>query len=123
VTLTTFTLIIFAVLLVAAVQLAVKMSVRETGGIELSSSRVVTVARHLPGEPRKWLRLCCYGISVTVWILALSRVDVSIACPLLSIGYLDNAFAAYALMGESLAPGKLMGIGGMVVGATVLVRS
>lgn len=121
-TLPTFTLIIFAVLLIAAARLAVKMSVRETGAIE-SSSRVVTVARHLPGEPRQWLRLCCYGISVTVWILALSRVDVSIASPLLSIGYLDNAFAAYASMGESLTPGKLMGIGSMVVGATVLVRS
>jgi multidrug transporter EmrE-like cation transporter len=122
VTLSIFTLIIFAVLLIAAARLAVKTSVRETGAIE-SSSRVVTVARQLPGEPRQWPGLCCYGISVTVWMLALSRIDVSIASPLFSIGYLDNTLAACASMAESLTPGKLMGIGSMVAGATVLVRT
>ena len=123
VTLSAFTLIIIGVLLNAIAQLALKMSVRETGSIELSTSSVVPVASHLMSEPWIWLGLSCYGISVIVWILALSRVDVSIAYPMLSIGYIVNAFAAYALMGESLTPGKLLGIGIIVVGVTVLARS
>jgi len=123
VTLSAFTLIIIGVLLNAIAQLALKMSVRETGSIELSTSSVVPVASHLMSEPWIWLGLSCYGISVIVWILALSRVDMSIASPLFSIGYLDNTLAAYASMAESLTPGKLMGIGSMVVGATVLVRT
>ncbi len=38
--------------------------------------------------------LACYVVSVVVWILALSRVDVSVAYPMLSIGYVVNAVAA-----------------------------
>ena len=37
--------------------------------------------------------LACYAISVVVWIVALSRVEVSIAYPMLSIGYVVNAVA------------------------------
>ena len=36
----------------------------------------------------------CYVISVVVWILALSRVPVSIAFPMLSMAYVVNAVAA-----------------------------
>ena len=44
--------------------------------------------------------LACYAISVMVWILALSRVDVSVAYPMLSVGYVVNAVAAWMLFGE-----------------------
>jgi multidrug transporter EmrE-like cation transporter len=60
---------------------------------------------------------------VIVWILALSRVDVSIAYPMLSIGYIVNAFAAWALFGEALTPMRLLGIGIIVLGVFVLARS
>ena len=121
--LSVFSLLITGALLYAITQLALKMSGRETGSIELSTSSVVPVTSHLMSEPRIWLGLSCYGISVIVWILALSRVNVSIAYPMLSIGFIVNAFAAYALMGESLTPGKLLGIGIIVVGGTALARS
>ena len=49
-----------------------------------------------------WLGLACYGISVVLWLGALSRVPVSIAYPMLSIGYVVNAFAAALLFGEAL---------------------
>ena len=56
-------------------------------------------------------------------ILALSRVDVSIAYPMLSIGYVVNALAAWALFGEVLSAGKLAGIGIIILGVFVLARS
>jgi multidrug transporter EmrE-like cation transporter len=34
-------------------------------------------------------------LSVVVWILALSRVEVSVAYPMLSLGYVVNALAAW----------------------------
>jgi hypothetical protein len=41
-------------------------------------------------------------VSLIVWILGLSRVPVSIAYPLLSLGYVINAIGAYYLLGEAL---------------------
>ena len=70
-----------------------------------------------------WLGLICYGISVIVWILALSRVDVSIAYPMLSIGYVVNAIAAWHLFDEPMSLGRMIGIGIIILGVFVLARS
>jgi multidrug transporter EmrE-like cation transporter len=117
-----FLLILTGVLLNAVAQLALKASVRDHGAIELGGG-ALPVAIELAGEPALWLGLVCYGVSVVVWILALSRVDVSIAYPMLSIGYVVNAFAAWALFGEALTPMRLLGIGIIVLGVFVLARS
>jgi multidrug transporter EmrE-like cation transporter len=67
--------------------------------------------------------LACYGISVVVWILGLSRVDVSIAYPMLSLGYILNALGAWYFLGESLSAQRLIAIGVIMVGVILLARS
>ncbi|MGZ5150883.1 MAG: SMR family transporter, partial [Burkholderiales bacterium] len=67
--------------------------------------------------------IACYVVSVVVWVLALSRVDVSIAYPMLSIGYVVNAVAAWALFGEALTPMRVAGIIVIIFGVYLLVGS
>jgi multidrug transporter EmrE-like cation transporter len=122
-TVQTFSLVIVGVLLNAAAQLALKASVRGSGAIELSTSAVVPAALRLSSEPWLWLGLGCYVVSVLVWILALSRVDVSIAYPMLSLGYIVNALAAWAWLGEDMSLAKLTGIGIIILGVFVLARA
>ena len=52
----------------------------------------------------------------------LSRVPVSIAYPMLSIGYVVNAVAAYYLFGESLGLSRWLGIGFIIVGVYLVSR-
>ena len=121
--LSSFGLILTGVLLNAVAQLALKASVRDIGEIGLALSGSGGVALRLLAEPWLWVGLFCYGISVVIWILALSRVDVSIAYPMLSIGYVVNAIAAWAWFGEALTLMRLGGIGIIVLGVFVLARS
>jgi multidrug transporter EmrE-like cation transporter len=93
------------------------------GVISISMNTAVPVFARLSTEPWLWVGLTCYGVSVIVWILALSRVDVSIAYPMLSIGYVVNALAAWSLLGEALTTQRVMGIGIIIVGVVVLTRS
>jgi len=58
-----------------------------------------------------------------VWVLALSRAPVSIAYPMLSIGYIVNALLAYWLFGEPLHASKVAGIFVIIVGVYLLTRS
>ena len=67
--------------------------------------------------------LACYVVSVVVWILALSRVEVSVAYPMLSIGYVVNALAAWLLFGEQLRATRMAGIGVIIVGVWLVARS
>ena len=119
----TFALVLTGVLLNAAAQLTLKASVRGTGAIELSAAAALPTALRLSAEPWLWLGLGCYLVSVVVWILALSRVDVSIAYPMLSLGYIVNAIAAWAWLGEDMSPMKVAGIGIIILGVLVLARA
>jgi multidrug transporter EmrE-like cation transporter len=118
-----FALVLTGVLLNAVAQLALKASVREQGTITLSLTDALPTALRLATEPWLWLGLGCYVVSVVVWILALSRVEVSIAYPMLSIGYIINALVAWAWLGEVLSVNKMAGIAIITVGVIVLARS
>ncbi|HYW92938.1 MAG TPA: SMR family transporter [Gammaproteobacteria bacterium] len=118
-----FGLILIGVLLNASAQLLLKAGVGSVGVIALQWNGAVATGLKLAFEPHILGGLACYVVSVVVWILALSRVDVSIAYPMLSIGYVVNALAAWALLGESMNLSKLVGIGIIILGVFVLARS
>lgn len=118
-----FALILTGVLLNALAQLALKASVNDTGIIHFDMQSLLSSATSLATNLWLWLGLLCYAISVVVWILALSRVDVSIAYPMLSIGYIVNAIAASHLFNEPMGIGKVVGIGVIVLGVYILSRS
>jgi multidrug transporter EmrE-like cation transporter len=118
-----FALVLTGVLLNAVAQLALKASVREQGAITLNLTDALPTALRLAAEPWLWLGLGCYVVSVVVWILALSRVEVSIAYPMLSIGYIINALVAWAWLGEVLSVNKIAGIAIITVGVIVLARA
>jgi multidrug transporter EmrE-like cation transporter len=118
-----FALVMTGVLLNAIAQLALKASVSDTGIINLDMQSLLSSAGSLATNLWLWVGLICYAISVVVWILALSRVDVSIAYPMLSIGYIVNAVAASQLFNEPLGLGKAVGIGVIILGVYILARS
>lgn len=118
-----FGLVMTGVLLNAIAQLALKASVNETGVINLDMQSLFSSAGTLATNMWLWLGLICYAISVVVWILALSRVDVSIAYPMLSIGYIVNAIAASQLFNEPMGIEKVIGIGVIMLGVYILARS
>jgi drug/metabolite transporter (DMT)-like permease len=60
---------------------------------------------------------------VGVWIVGLSRVEVSLAYPMLSMGYVVNALAAWWLFGESLGPMRWAGMMLILAGVLVISRS
>ena len=118
-----FALVMTGVLLNAIAQLALKASVNDTGIINLDMQSLLSSAASLATNLWLWMGLICYAISVVVWILALSRVDVSIAYPMLSVGYIVNAIAASQLFNEPMGVGKVIGIGVIMLGVYILARS
>ncbi|MBV8032832.1 MAG: EamA family transporter [Betaproteobacteria bacterium] len=74
-------------------------------------------------EPHILGGLACYVVSVVVWVIGLSKVPVSIAYPMLSLGYVVNAIAAYYLLGEALNAMRLAGIGVIIAGVLIVARS
>jgi multidrug transporter EmrE-like cation transporter len=114
--------LLLGVALNAAAQLGLKAATRATGTIAIDSSlwrSGMTLATSTPF----WLALCAYGVSVIVWTIGLSRVPVSQAYPVLSLGYVVTALAAWIMLGEALSLTRWVGIGVIMVGVWLVVRS
>lgn len=111
------------VLLNATAQLLLKAGTNRVGEFAFAWDNVVPVGLRLATSAPVVGGLACYVVSVVVWILALSRVPVSVAYPMLSVGYVVNALAAWMLFGESLTAQKLVGIGFIVIGVYLVARS
>ena len=118
-----FSLLMTGVLLNAGAQLLLKAGTNSVGVFEFSRDNIVPIGWKLATEPHIVGGLGCYVISVAVWIMALSRVEVSIAYPLLSVGYVVNAIAAWYLFGEAVTTMRMAGIGIIIVGVCVVTRS
>lgn len=122
-TLPTFLVLLTGVLLNAVAQLLLKAGVTPIGAISLNTANLpATLGRVLSQGPILG-GLACYVLSVAVWLVALSRVDVSLAYPMLSLGYVVNAVAAWWLFGEALGPHRVAGIGIILLGVLVISRS
>ncbi len=118
-----FTLVLIGVLLNAAAQLLLKAGTNAVGQFDFSAANILPVGWKLATEPHIAGGLTCYVISVGVWIMALSRTEVSIAYPMLSIGYVVNALAAWYLFGEAVTPMRMLGIGVIILGVFIVARS
>jgi len=116
-------LIFTGVLLNAAAQLLLKAGTNAVGQFEFSAQNIVPIGIKLAFEPHIAGGVACYVVSLMVWIMGLSRIEVSIAYPMLSIGYVLNAAAAWYLFGESLTAQKLLGIAFIVAGVFLVARS
>jgi multidrug transporter EmrE-like cation transporter len=117
-----FGLILTGVLLNAAAQLFLKAGTNTLGVISFSAADWFGQALRIGTNPHIVGGMFCYALSLVVWIMALSRVPVSIAYPMLSIGYVVSAVAAFFLFGESLGLSRWMGIGFIIVGVYLVSR-
>jgi multidrug transporter EmrE-like cation transporter len=117
-----FICILIGVSLNACAQLLLKAGVNAVGHFDFTPANILPVGFRIATQWPIIGGLACYVLSVVVWIVGLSRVDVSIAYPMLSLGYVVNAFAAWYLFGEVLSMQRLIGIGIILVGVAVLAR-
>lgn len=116
-------LILTGVLLNAIAQLLLKAGAGTLAGLELRASNALPIATRLLTSMPILAGLACYVFSVVVWILALAKVEVSVAYPMLSVGYAVNALAAWWLFGENLSGARIAGIGVILVGVWLVART
>ena len=121
-TLSTFLTIVAGVLLNALAQLLLKAGVAPLGPLHLDPASALSTAGRVLAQWPIMAGLGCYVVSVGVWIVALSRADVSLAYPMLSLGYVVNAIAAWYLFGELIGPGRVVGIALILAGVFVMSR-
>ena len=116
-------LILLGVLLNATAQLCLKQGMRQVGHFAFALNNLAPIGFKVALNPFVFAGLVCYVVSVVAWLLALSRVEVSYAYPLLSVGYVVTAFAGQLFFGEALGPMRWAGILVICLGVYLVTRS
>jgi len=115
-------LVLSGVVLNALAQSLLKMGTNRLGPVEFSAANAFDIALRTLTLWPFLLGFAFYGISLVIWIAALSRVPVTVAYPMLSIGYIINALIARFWLGEHLSGSGWMGIGFICVGVWLIAR-
>lgn len=119
--LTSFLIIFSSVSLNALAQIAIKMGANQ---IQLSGENfsLALALKKLISLPI-FLGLSCYALSVGIWIIALSRTQVSVAFPMQSLGYIMVTMLAWYLFNEPISPGRIIALIIIIFGVFLLAQS
>ena len=120
---TAFSFLMTGVLLNAGAQLLLKAGTNVLGVITLTRETWLDTFWRMGTQGYFVVGVACYMVSLVVWIMGLSRVPVSVAYPMLSLGYIINAVAAHYLFGETVSMSRWLGIGFIVLGVWLVARS
>jgi len=116
-------LIITGVLLNTGAQLFIKNGMRHIGAFSFTLNNIFSVGVKVAANPSIFGGFICYAVSIVIWLMVLSRVDVSYAYPLLSIGYIVAAFAGKILFGETIDFMRWSGILVICIGVYLIAKS
>lgn len=93
------------------------------GVTELSISQKTSVLKNLRLIITDWPLIggvACYVVSMVLWLFVLSKMEMSKAYPLVSVGYILTLFLGYFLLDEPLTIAKLVGVSIIVIGVVIL---
>jgi multidrug transporter EmrE-like cation transporter len=72
------------------------------------------------GSTWVWSGLFLYGVSAVLWLLVLTHLDVSVAYPLVSLGFVITIAAGVLIFSESLSVYRVAGSSFIVLGVLLL---
>ena len=116
-------LILLDVFLNVTGQLSLKYGMTKIGNFSLSLSTLPPVFLKAATNLHVLFGLLCYGLGFMVWLIVLSKAEVSYAYPLISLGYILTAILAWALFGEALNENRLVGILTICLGVFLIARN
>ncbi|QZZ21453.1 EamA family transporter [Leptothermofonsia sichuanensis E412] len=114
----------FGLLLISVFTAAMGQFLLKLGAVKLGRVTGSNALSHLLGmltTPELLLGLSLYGFSAVLYILLLTRVNLSVAGPAVSIGYVISVLLGYFFFKESIPISRAIGLGFIVCGVVLVV--
>lgn len=115
-------IIMASVLIISAAQLLLKYGVgNATKG--LTSASAISMLSATFSSWQVLLGVALLLVSSTLWLIGLSKAELSFAYPLLGAGYAVIAVMSWLLLGEVIPLIRAMGITVIIIGVAMMSRS
>lgn len=117
----TFLLGLVAIMLLSAGQTSLKFGLNAIDGVSLSQG----LAGFFKLFQTPWIIVgfACYGLSSILWLDVLSKLDFSLAFPMVGLTYVFTLLIGRFFFGETVGWERMLGVGFIVFGIFFLIRS
>ncbi|WP_367414775.1 EamA family transporter [Snodgrassella alvi] len=119
----TFMLAVISVTLNALAQIALRKTMQTIGTFPQSVPDYFYFGYQLILNAWFITGMCLYAISIGLWMAVLGKTEVSLAYPLLSIGYIITAFIGYFFLHENVNLLRIIGLVTICIGIIIISRS
>jgi len=118
-------LVVVAVLLGVLGQLLLKMGMTQVGPLESGKGLggLIRVGIRVFSNLKVLGGFAAYGISSLFWIAVLSKINLSLAYPMLALNYVLVPLTAWLFLGEQVPTLRWLGMGVIIVGVVIISRT
>ncbi|MBC7542177.1 MAG: EamA family transporter [Candidatus Sericytochromatia bacterium] len=113
-------LLLIGVLLGIVGQLSLKSGMKVVASV---GGGAVPMLMHAALNLNVIIGIACYGFSMIFWLLVISKLDLSLAYPMLGISYIGVVFASWWWLGEAISPMRWAGTLVICLGVYLVARS
>lgn len=122
-TIFTFSLILISVILSVAAQILLKHGMSSPSVTQALQTDTIEGMISIATNISVILGLSAYVTSAGVWLIVLSKLDVSKAYPFVGLGFILTMFFAYFFLNEPLSSLKLVGTSFIFLGIVLVSMS
>lgn len=117
----TFLLGLVSIMLLSAGQTSIKFGLNAIGGVSLADG----VMGMLKIFQTPWViaGFFFYGVSAILWLDVLSKLDFSLAFPMVALTYVFTLLIGRFFFGETIGWERILGVGLILTGVFFLIRS
>ena len=112
-----------AILLLVGGQTLLKVGLNAIGGVSLFAGDPIGSLLGLLRTPWVILGLACYAVSAVLWLDVLSKLDFSLAFPMVSLTYVFSLVIGRLIFHEMVSWERILGVALILVGVFFVVRS
>lgn len=118
-----FLMILLCAFLNASIQIVLKKGMLQIGHFEFCFQNAWPFLLSILGNPYIILGIILQPLGLSIWLLVISRVEISYAYPLASTAYILTALGGYFFLNESLSASRILGILVIMGGVYLVARN
>lgn len=122
-TMSTWMLILIATVMGIVGQTMLKHGMNQMGPLSLSGEAIPAIVWQIMRSPFVIGGLLIYGFGTFFWLVTLSRIDLSVAYPFVSLNHVLLFLIGWLILRETVSPMRAVGVGVICVGMILVARS
>ncbi len=104
-------------------QLLMKITVIKLDGLDFASGSFAKHFMKLLASPYIYIAMCFYFMSMVIYLIAISHLDLSMAYPMVSISYAIILLCSRLFFGEKVSALRWVGVAIIIAGVFLVSQS